>query len=165
MAWFTKSVLSGYVFLSGAVVLFVVLNWQVYGASPAGIALYFVAPLSGLAISLIFLFLVSRNARMIFVFVTVATLASGYLFEAMLFFSQTHGFEQSNTERPSAADLLDREVPIFLPPGPLEFAAGFEMAPGDLVVPLAGVPNISTAVWVTPSEEPVVYIADRFRVS
>ena len=162
MAWFTKSVLSGYVFLSGAVVLFVVLNWQVYGASPAGIALYFVAPLSGLAISLIFLFLVSRNARMIFVSVTVATLASGYLFEAMLFFSQTHGFEQSNTERPSAADLLDREVPIFLPPGPLEFAAGFEMAPGDLVVPLAGVPNVSTAVWVTPSEEPVVYIADRF---
>jgi hypothetical protein len=54
VAWFQKSVLFVYIFLSGAVVLFVVLNWQAYGASPRGIALYFIAPFFGFSVSLFF---------------------------------------------------------------------------------------------------------------
>jgi len=44
----------------------------------------------------------------------------------------------------------------------MEFAAGFEIAPGEVVVPLGGVPNVPTAVWVTQSDEPDIYLSDRF---
>ena len=58
--------------------------------------------------------------------------------------------------------MLGRENPIFLVPGPMEFVAGFEIAPGEVVVPLGGVPNVPTAVWVTQSDEPDIYLSDRF---
>ena len=161
MDWLTKSVLFAYAFLSGAVVLFVVLNWQVYGASPVGIALNFVGPMAGFTISLFFLFLANRNARTIFVSVTLAALFSGYVFEVALFFSQTRIFG-SPPELPSAAELLGQEVPIFLPPGPIEFAAGFEIAPGNTVVPLGGIPDVSTAIWVNRAQDPTIFVADRF---
>ena len=57
LGWFTKFILVTYALGAGAVVLFVVLNWQVYGASPVGIALYFVGPMAGFTISLSFLIL------------------------------------------------------------------------------------------------------------
>ena len=83
------------------------------------------------------------------------------MFEATLFFSQNRVFG-SAPEFPPAAELLGQEVPIFLPPGPMEFAEGFEIAPGKTVVPLSGIPDVSTAVWVTYAQDPAIFVADRF---
>jgi len=160
LSWFTKFILVTYALGAGAVILFVVLNWQAYGASPVGIALYFVGPMAVFTISLSFLFLARKNPQIIFVSVTLVALAAGYLFEAIIFFQNTV-FAQGD-EKPSTREMLGRENPIFLMPGPMEFAAGFEITPGEVVVPLGGVPNVPTAVWVTQSDEPDIYLSDRF---
>ena len=160
MAWFTKSVLGFYSFLSGALIFFVVLNWDAYGASTAGITLYFLIPLAGFAFSAFLLFFSTSDVREIFVFATLAALTTGYLFESYLFVSQKA--ISASADRPSAAEFLKQEVPIFLPPGPMEFAAGIEISPGELVNPLGGVPDVPTAVWVAGSEQPEIFISDRF---
>jgi len=150
-----------YLLGSGSVIAFTLYNWQVYGTTSKGVLLYFGFPAAGFLASLIFFLAPWREARAVYVFLTLTSLGSAYLFESYVFLFQEDSLRPTQ-EHASAAELLARSNPIFLPIGARDFTNGILIGADDGVYPLGGVPLAPTAVWSPGSVEPEIYLSDRY---